>query len=525
MARVDSNSIGLTFAPEASDAIEMKTKAPATATWRSAEPNTINQFGATLTFTPREPLSPERQRRKGKATDADAATGWEEDLTYEALRNWIGPFCFADRFNSDISDLTINAISTSTITLSSTADEKAVANTLWWVRGATNSANNGLVVVSSKSAAVLTIGVTRTLVAQDSAGGKLDFAGVRVPAASGRTWVYNATTKRGTLTATNIGVANGAVQRTFKKGQMVHIGSIETPGSSSTIVNRLTASEGSGFARIREITTNTIVFDRLSGAAGKELKKSYDATAIGSSVVIDLVSGEFVRNVSATSPEFDQRTWTIEGVLPDLIGEGMTGYEYSRGNTPNTLALNFPLTDKATMSLGFVSADSDKPTGTRIPTTANVVKPSRVEAISTATDFARLRVEDVDDDGLMTDFKSVTFNINNNVTPDKLVGELGAGGFNRGTLQISIDAQTIFDDEDVIDAIKQNTTIQLEVIIGNDDGVMAFDLPTATLGGGGREYPANESVRINTTVEAFGDPNDLDTSIGVTLIPVPLPLT
>ena len=51
---------------------------------------------------------------------------------------------------------------------------------------------------------------------------------------------------------------------------------------------------------------------------------------------------------------------------------------------------------------------------------------------------------------------------------------------------------------------------------------MGVDIPSMTLGGGDREFPVNESVLINTTAQAFGDPV-LNTSIGISIIPVPLP--
>jgi hypothetical protein len=70
-------------------------------------------------------------------------------------------------------------------------------------------------------------------------------------------------------------------------------------------------------------------------------------------------------------------------------------------------------------------------------------------------------------------------------------------------------------------AIRQNTTVTMDFILQNDDGAIAVDLPSITLGGGDREFPANESVLMNVNTQAFADPV-LNTSIGVSLFPVPL---
>ena len=61
-------------------------------------------------------------------------------------------------------------------------------------------------------------------------------------------------------------------------------------------------------------------------------------------------------------------------------------------------------------------------------------------------------------------------------------------------------------------------TVTMDWSLVNDDGGLVVDVPAFTMGGGDREMPVNESIRINVTGEAFGDPT-FDTSIGVTFFP------
>ena len=56
----------------------------------------------------------------------------------------------------------------------------------------------------------------------------------------------------------------------------------------------------------------------------------------------------------------------------------------------------------------------------------------------------------------------------------------------------------------------------------NDDGVIAVDIPAMTMGGGGREFPENQSVLVSITAQAE-EHETLGTSIGVSLMPVPIP--
>ncbi len=52
----------------------------------------------------------------------------------------------------------------------------------------------------------------------------------------------------------------------------------------------------------------------------------------------------------------------------------------------------------------------------------------------------------------------------------------------------------------------------------NDDGAVSIDVPSATMGSDGVEYPVNETVRIALSIQAFVDPLFL-TSIGASFFP------
>ena len=96
---------------------------------------------------------------------------------------------------------------------------------------------------------------------------------------------------------------------------------------------------------------------------------------------------------------------------------------------------------------------------------------------------------------------------------------LGAKYMNFGNFEVNVDAQLVFSDAGVAAAIRNNTTLSMDFGLKNDDGALFIDIPAIALGGGGRDFPVNESVLINTTGEAFADPT-LNTSIGISLFPI-----
>ena len=131
-------------------------------------------------------------------------------------------------------------------------------------------------------------------------------------------------------------------------------------------------------------------------------------------------------------------------------------------------------------------------------------------------------MQEVDEAGLTTDFKSLSLTLNNNANAQKCLGQLGAAFVTFGNFEVDLEMQLLFSNPRVINAIRDNETLTMDFVVKNDDGVIAIDLPSMTLGGGDREFPVNESVLINATAQAFGDPT-LGTSIGVSTMPVPLP--
>ena len=124
----------------------------------------------------------------------------------------------------------------------------------------------------------------------------------------------------------------------------------------------------------------------------------------------------------------------------------------------------------------------------------------------------------MDNTGLTTDFDSMTITINNNVSPEKVIGQLGGKYVNFGNLEVDIETDVIFSSSEVLRAVRNNETVTMDFILRNDQGGVAFDIPAMTLGLGGRNLTRDESVTLTMPARAFGD-ESLGTSIGVSFIP------
>lgn len=505
MGIVDTNAVNLAYAIESALGT-----LPTTPDWFDLEPNNITTFGADITTVTRDPISKNRQRRKGTPVDLDSGVEFEADLTLSSWRDFVEAFIFSKAVNREVTDLPVTAATTTklTTTLDAAQQAKFAANTLVWVGGFGTTGNNGLKATSSAATATGPTFGSGTFTAETRAA-HASLAGLRT---TGATWAY--ANNRATLGQTGVGTS--LQTRGLTVGQFVHIGSVASVGSSfQNAFENTDANDMRGYARVVSISADAVVFDKLS-----EALKVSDSTS--PTTPVDILFGEFVRNVPVDDTAYLERSFTFELEYPGLAADGSASeFQYARGNYCNSIGLNLPLSDKAVLTAAFVGLDTASPSTTRKANAANASRPLHVAAFNTSLDLARLRITETDESGLTTDFDNLTLTLANNVSPRKVLGRLGAKFMNVGLFTADMSAQLLFTNSAVISAIRENRTVTLDFILTSDDGVIAVDLPAVDLGGGGREFPRNESVLLNAEVQSHED-ETLETSIGVSIIPVPL---
>lgn len=521
MGRVLTNTVALAYTPEES------LNVPGT-DWTTLEPNDITTYGAKLTTISRNPISKNRQRLKGLVSDLDSAVEFNADLTVSAFRDFIAGFCFSVGINSDVTQIPSTAAITASDTFAIPALTAGQAgtlavNTLLWVTGGLYDDNNGLKVVKTSAATGgTTLAVVENLV-DETADFRVSFTGFR---ATSITWVWDPLLQRGSLIDTAIGT--NLQSRGLIPGTVIHIGSIEAKGDSIIIngFQNAVANDMIGYARCIDISPDVVIFDKVDA----ELQFT-DSTA--PSTPVDILFGEYFRNVPTDDPDFLTQSYQFELGYPNLgiiptpgpLGD-YNQYQYSKGNYCSTVSFEVPLADKAILNFGFIGTDTDNPVDSlgRKAGTDSPNSPTQNNAFNTSSNVIRLRVLEEDEQGITTDFKSLTLTINNNVSPEKVIGVLGTKFLNIGNFEVNIEAQLVFTNPAVINKIRCNERVSMDFILRNEDGSISVDIPAMTMGDGSVNYPVGESVLISTSSQAYIDPNT-KTSIGISLFPLPLPTT
>jgi hypothetical protein len=497
MARVSTNKVALAYAKEETIGV-----LPTTPQWKTLEPNDITTFGSTITTVAREPISKDRQRKKGTTTDLESAVEFEADLTMEHVLDFLSNFVMADyagtapwgEYQSEQFTDVINATSDYTVT----ADGALSAGQLIYVRGCTNSDNNGLKTVVAGSTAT-SIRVAETLVDEDPVPTEARIA----------VCGYEGDAADLEIDASGDLISNGGVDFTtlgLTVGQVIWIGGT---AALNRFAEDISNDTNRGWARITAITAAKLTLDK---------KSTVFAVDDGSGKEIHIYFGRFLRNVSVDDALYLEESLQFEAAYEDLGGVGTPEYEYAKGNYCNQVQVQLPLTDKATATFGFHGTDTAPPSGSRATGADTPLAPVQTVAFNTSADIARLRIIELDETGISTCFKSLNLTLNNNISPIKCLGTLGATALNVGQFFVDVEAQLLFTNSAVPTAIRDNTTVALDFALRNDDGAFFVDVPSMTMGGGDKEFPANESVLINTTSMAFEDAT-LGYCISVSLFP------
>ena len=441
-------------------AVAVGCEATSDTVWYNVAFNDIGSFASTLDKVSRTPISLDRQNRKGSVTNVTAAPAFTIDNTLDFMYLF-APIMHFTKWKGDASPRAVSAVTASAYTV--TTGAALTEGTLVIARGFGKQANNGLKSVEGGATAT-SIPVTGLEAETPSVTHSLHVAGHRGATAD---IGMNA---EGDLTSTTLDFTTLGLS----VGQYIYVTELTTDG----------------YARVTDITANILQLDN---------HRDTPVADDGSGKTVDLLFSAWCRNVSVDSPDFSVNHMMIE-VGYDLPGG--RAYEYADVAVMNTVGISLPLTDKSTLEIATVSKDIQPATTTRrvgtwVDLTAN-------ELFNTSDDLGRLRLNDIDGNGLTTYFTECTVNVNNNVNPKNILGVLGAADILYGNFEVNDSMTTLFTDLKVTQALRDNTTASLELVLQNNDGAMLIDQPELTLGGGEKSFPVNDAVEIGLTNDVFG---------------------
>jgi hypothetical protein len=486
--KIDSNITGLAYAQEAQlGFLPGENGLGGTPVWYRLEPNSYDDFGGEITTVAPNPINPSRQRRKGVTTDLDASGGFNHNLNFHNLTDLMQGFMFADIRRKGRVSVTAVDIDTSN------PDEYEVAATAGFVVGSlirgfgfNNAANNGMNQVTAIVSNVSVEVATGSLVAEASppTGAYITVVGYQATSADITVDVSGSLPRllSTTLNFTTLGLV---------PGQWIFVG-------GDAVGNRFVNAVNNGFKRIRSISANEIVLD-----------KSYTTMIAdaGTGVTLRLFFGDVLRN--ETGALIKRRSYNVERLLgaPDDAFPSQIQSEVLKGAVPNEFTLNVPSAELANVDLTFVATDNEQREATLGPKQSSVQTFLSAKEYNTSSDVGRIRLQVVDQananpTALFAYVTEATITINNNVTPNKAVGVLGAFDVTAGTFEVSGELTAYFSNVAAVSAVRNNADVTLDVSFVKDNQGIVYDLPLIALGDGRLSVEVDQPITLPLQTDA-----------------------
>lgn len=466
IVKIDSNITGLSIAEE-----QCLKELPVNPEWVRLDPNSYSDFGGELTTMARSPIDPSRQNKKGVVVDMDASGGFNIDMTKTNLLKPLQGFFFADArqpfttkpLNGPQVPVTGVTASSKTYTFAG-ATGLGVGN-LVYASGFANEANNGVKTVATVASGAIT--VTETLIDEASppAGAVISRIGSKLPSGDVSIAVTGGIASL-VSTVTDYSTIPGLIP-----GVWIYIGG---DGANNSFVNN------QGFARIGQVLTHSLVFDDVTWNP---------VTESGTGKTISLFTGVVIRNEKEAAL-IKRRSYSIERTLGE--GEQGTQAEYLDGAVANELTLNIPQGDKLNVDLTYVACENNYVTGNtgdEIRAGTRTGLSADDEAFNTSSDVYRMKMSIIDPassnpTSLFGYVTEASISINNNATPIKVVGKLGAIDISIGNFEVGGDITALFTTVDAVRAVRNNADVSFNIIFGRDNYGFIFDIPLLGLGGG-----------------------------------------
>ncbi len=480
LLKIDSNLTGLSYAEEETIGV-----LPVTPIWIPLEPNEYTDFGGQLTTIARNPINPSRQRKKGVVTDLDASGGFSSDFTLTNMQDLLQGFLFANartktEFGGD-SEITGVTLGPNDFVAASGLDAFLVGD-LVFANNFTD--NNGLFTATVVTATNLTVAET-TVAETPPATATLVKVGMEDPIGDDIDVVVSGTLptliSNGTFDFTDLGLV---------EGEWIFVG-------GDTVGDQFVNPENNGYKRVRSITATTLTIDKTDSTMVAETTTSVNLQIFIPRTIKNELGDDIVR-----------RTYNLERTLGKAdTGDVTDQSEYLVGAVPSTFSLAIPTADKLVAEMAFVATDNEQRTASTGPKSGTRQALVESDAVNTSSDIARTKLAlvvpgDAAPTPLFAFATEINLSIDNNVSPNKAVGILGAFEVTAGTFTVNGDMTVYLSEIAAVAAVRDNEDITFDTCIWKDNAGFIFDIPLIALGDGRANVEQDAPITLPLTLDA-----------------------
>ena len=475
---------------------------PPATDWLNLEADAVGDPGADYKKMARTPYTKTRQLRRPFVSGMDASL----KLDLDAIKTHLDFFAegmfksaFKHSGNTGQSKYKTTAAVDGGVGVDSfsvPANGAIAAGFLIVTRGFANEQNNDLFVVSAGSGAAFVNVPTGSLVAEAAApaNAELEIAGYQFAAGEIQIDVD------GNITSTGKDLTTLGLQL----HQFVYLPSQAEATAMGDIKYATDNAAYHGFAEVIAIAAGKITLRRRQWTVG--------AADPNADNTIRLFFTKWIRNVARDSADELLVSNAFEITYPDLAAGPADAYELLLGYMLDEVTFNIPAEGKVSMSASFIGMTASDPSAVRTAGPAAARNVGTSLALSTAQDFKRLGVDNVDESGLLTDFQDLKITFKNNITGEKAIGHLGNRFTPLGVFEAQTQAQVYFTDPQIVIAVRDERILRLCAGMRNDDFGCVIDIPSTGAMTSKKKIEHNKLITVDTQIAGFMDAQSLFTA-------------
>lgn len=493
MSNVSSDAIALTITEEqAGDPIGTL---GGSEVWERLQPNSIASFGNKNKTVAREPIDPNLMTEKGKLVDRDSGIGFNADITFGLLHRMLPRALNAKYQNKPDKGPQYGAPYRPTSVTSTAYIVDALGDlpqgTLIYATGFAIAGNNGFKVVGAASDGthVKTSGLAAETVDVPDQNAMVFVVGVQGGSADITITVSGGVTTLGStvLDFTKLGLS---------EGQLIFIG-----GDDSNTFFATAGDNTYGRIAAGGLAAHAVILEKLGATT---------VTDAGTGKTIQLFFGPFIHGVPTDDDEFNEFLGFQAEMQWTGLDSGDPLWSYAVANYVNTSAWTFPISNKGEVTFTCVGKITESPVDTQKAGANAPRTPRFTDSFNTSSEITRLRVTELDETGMTSDFLSATLNINNNASMKKTLAFLGGKYAVRGRRIETLEADILLTSPAIWEALDANDTVTAELGFMNSlNQGFIVDFPELTLDDGSPSFPAHDLVQLKCSLkihrsEAFG---------------------
>jgi len=459
------------------------------AQWFKQDPNSFGDFGANISKTARSTINAGRQRKKGRTTGKEPGAAFNHDFTRTSLSRFFPGLLFADAYelpttNSVNDAYGVNKLvsTTAAIGFSLKTSFDFLPGQLVSSSGFSNASNNGIKTVTAVNAVLRNkeVQVTPALVdevlnteqevqvcGQQFALGDVSFALVdEIPSLVSTAFDFT------TLPA-------------LFEGVWVYLGDDDDTKAFA---------DNGGFARVKSVDTNAIVFDVVDWVPTVEVAVDKE---------IRIYMSISVKNEKSVN-RIVQRSYNVERTLGVNNVTGQIQAEYMPGSVASELSIELPAEEKVMYDLSFMSQNRifrDGSVERPLLDGERFEAPTDEEVYNTSSDLVMFRIAlsnpaSATLEPLIGYVETGSITLTNNVSANKALSVVGTLDYNYGDLEVGGSLEAYFQDVAAPQQIEDDVDAELSLIAAYDNYGMVIDMPALTMQSSGLSVEKDASIKL-----------------------------